>query len=100
MQRLVSGDTLDTTSQLKRIIINKRVRRSRYINGLLYRIFTDGSMREVPRPAERSDIVRKSHNDSWHFGIKRTTSLVDTQYWWHGMYKHVRLFVLRRLHQG
>ena len=73
--------------------INKRIRKFRYGNGLLYRVFTDCSKREVPRPAERTDIVRKSHDDSGHFGIKRTTSLDDTEYWWHGMYEHVRLHV-------
>ena len=71
----------DTTSQSKRDRINKRTRRFRYSSGLLYRVFTDGSKREVPRPAERTDIVMMSHDDSGHFGIKRTTSLVDTEYW-------------------
>ena len=75
-----TGDMPDTALQSKRDRINKRVRRPRYSNGLLYRVFTDGSKREVPRPAERSDIVRKSHDDSGHFGIKRTTSLVNTEY--------------------
>ena len=60
MQRLVSGDMPDTASQSKRDSINKRVRRFRYSNGFLYRVFTDGSKREVPRPAERTDIVEKS----------------------------------------
>ena len=63
MQRLVSGDMLDTSSQSERDRINKRVRIFRCSNGLLYRVFTDGSKREVPRPAERTDIVRKSHDD-------------------------------------
>ena len=70
MQRLVSGDMPDIASQSERDKINKRVRRFRYNNGLLHRVFTDGSRREVPRPAERTDIVRKSHDDSGHFGIK------------------------------
>ena len=80
MQRLVSRDMPDAISRSERDILNKRVRRFRYSNGLLYRVFTDGSGREVPRPAERADIVRKSHDDSRHFGIKRTTSLVDIEY--------------------
>ena len=80
MQRLVSGDMPDTTLQSERDRINKRLRTFWYSNGLLYRVFTDSSKREVPRPAERSDIVRKSHDDSGHFGIKRTSSLDDTEY--------------------
>ena len=93
MQSLVFGDMPDTTSQLEHDIINKRVRRIKYSNGLLYRVFTDGSKREGPRLTERTHIVRLSHDDSGHFGIKRTTSLVDTEYWWHGMYEQVRLYV-------
>ena len=69
------------------------MRRFRYNNGLLYRVFADGSRREVSRPVERTDIVKKSHDDSGHFGIKRTASLVDTEYWWHGMFEQVRLYV-------
>ena len=57
MQRLVSGDMPDAASQSERDKINKRVRRFRYSNGLLHRVFTDGSRRKVPRPAERTDIV-------------------------------------------
>ena len=81
MQRLVSGDMLDTASQPKSDRINKRVRKLRHSNGLLYCVFIDGSRREEPRPAERTDIVRKLHDDAGHFGIKQTTSLVNTEYW-------------------
>ena len=78
MQRLVFGNMQDTTSQSERDMINKRVRKLRYSNVILHRVFKDGSEREVPRPAERTDIVRKSHDDSRYFGIKQTSSLVDT----------------------
>ena len=81
MQRLVSRDMRGAASQSERDRINKRVRKFRYSNGLLYRVFTNGSRREVPRPAERTDIVRKSHDDSGHFGITRTSSRVHTEYW-------------------
>ena len=70
MQRLVSGDMPDTTLRSERDRISKRVRRFGYNNGLLYCMFADGSKREVPRPAERTDIAGESHDDSWHFGIK------------------------------
>ena len=59
----------NTALQSERNWINKRVRKFRYCNGLLYRVFIDGRRREVPRPAERTDIVTKSHNDSGYFGI-------------------------------
>ena len=78
MQRLVFGDMPEAASKSERDRVSKKIRRFRCSNGLLYRVFTDGSKREVPRPAERTDIVRKSHDDSGHFGIKQTSSLVDT----------------------
>ena len=79
MQRLVWGDMPDTSSQSERDGINKRVRTFTYSNGLVYRVFIDGSKREAPWPAERTDIVGKSHDDSGHFGIKQTSSLVDAE---------------------
>ena len=90
MQRLVSGNMPEEAAQAERDRINKRVRRFVYSNGLLHRVFADGSKREVPRPAERADIVKKSHEDSGHFGIKCRVSLVATRYSWHGMYEQVR----------
>ena len=48
MQRLVLGYLPDAATQSEHDKINKRVRRFRYSNGLLYRIFTDDSMREGP----------------------------------------------------
>ena len=71
MRLLVSGDMPDSASQTERDMNNKRVRRFGYNNGLLYRRFMDSNTREVPRPAEGTDIIRKSHDDSWQFGIKR-----------------------------
>ena len=68
------------------------MRRFWYSGGLLYRVFTDGNRRKVRRPPKRADIVKKSHDDSGHFGIKRTASLVNAEYWWHEMYKQVRLY--------
>ena len=41
MQRQVSWDMPDTASQSNRDSINKRTRRFRYSNGLLYRVFTN-----------------------------------------------------------
>ena len=55
---------LDIASHSERDGISKRVRKFRYNNGFLYCVFTDGHRREVPRPTEKTDIVRKSHDDS------------------------------------
>ena len=49
--------------------------------------------RKVPRQVERADIVKKLHDDCGLFGIKRMKALANTKYWWHGMFKQVRLYV-------
>ena len=95
MHRLVTDEMPPEVSQAERDRVNKRVRRFRYREGVLHRVFADGSSREVPRPAERAAIVTKSHDDAGHFGIKRTLPLVAGKYWWHGIYEHVRLHVRR-----
>ena len=45
---------------------NKRERKFRYQEGVLHRVFFDGSNREVPRPAERVAIITKAHDDADH----------------------------------
>ena len=60
---------------------------------MLRRLFSNGSTREVPRPAERAAIVAKSHGQAGHFGVKRTASSAATEYWWHGMHAQIKLHV-------
>ena len=47
----------------------------------------------MPWLGERGDIVRMLHDNSRHFGIKRSASVVVTEYWWDGMYGQVRRYV-------
>ena len=47
----------------------------------------------MPRPAERADIVKKSQDDSGHFGIERIVSVVATEYSWNGMDEQLRRYV-------
>lgn len=51
----------------------------------LIRAFDDGSRKEVPMPSRRLEIIMATHNSTGHFGTARTTSLLKTSYWWHGM---------------
>lgn len=80
MQRLITGGIPVEVAQSQRDRINKRVRRFRYQDGVLYRVFKDGSSTEVPRPAERGAIVTKSQDDAGHFGNKRTAAPVAAEY--------------------
>ena len=81
MQRLVTSNMPKKALQPERDCFHERVRRFVYNNGLLHRVFTDGSKREVPRPSERADIIKRSHDDAGHFGIKRTVFLFAIEYW-------------------
>jgi transposase InsO family protein len=52
---------------------------------VLYRIMPDGARRVVPAHADRAAIIIKQHELCGHFGIRRTASLLLTNYWWHGL---------------
>ena len=45
----------------------------------------DGRARIVPRPAERGELILKMHEQSGHWGVKRTVALLLHSYWWRGI---------------
>jgi hypothetical protein len=54
---------------------------------------TDGSARRVPTLEERRKLVLEVHEQTGHWGEKRTASLLATGYWWRGMMDDVRAVV-------
>ena len=58
-------------------------------NNGLYRRMKDNSVRKVPRPEDRAQLIQKTHEGAAHFGEKRTLYLLLTRYWWPGIYKEV-----------
>lgn len=58
-------------------------------HGVLWRRLADGSVREVPRPERRRQLVKEFHQRCGHFGVRRTGALVQTAYWWSGMWDQV-----------
>jgi len=62
-------------------------------NDVLQRAMPDGTMREVPRPEAREGIVQAIHDESRHFGARRTYDLVALKYWWRGCLSDVRAIV-------
>ena len=54
--------------------------------GLIRRMM-DGTLRRVPKPEERRELVTKIHVQHGHFGQRRTTQLVMLHHWWTGLYK-------------
>lgn len=49
----------------------------------------------MPKPLERERLTQQVHEELGHFGIKRTHSLFQTQYWWVGMQGQVQQTVAR-----
>ena len=47
-------------------------------------------MRVVPHPSQRAHLVQHVHEDLGHFGVKRTYSLLQSQYWWLGLFTDVQ----------
>jgi hypothetical protein len=68
----------------------KRIRKwgSQYANdpqGKLLRRMLNGEFKVVPPPEERFQLIMDTHSRTGHFGVRRTTALLATSYWWYGM---------------
>ena len=73
-------------SQAERARVRKRVQMYAMPQpGKLARIMADGSLRWVPKPEDRWQLVLHTHGQTGHYGEKRTLSLLATSYWWRGM---------------
>ena len=58
-------------------------------DGTLRRQLADGSSRIVPKPAERKQLIQQFHQRNGHYGVRRTGALVQTSYWWWGLWADV-----------
>jgi len=86
LHKLQQGSFPLAISAMERDRISHRVARFRSNNGLLFRVWPDGTRRIVPRPNQRASLVRQVHEELGHFGVCRTHSMLRSQYWWTGMY--------------
>jgi hypothetical protein len=43
----------------------------------------------VPRPEDRSSIIQRIHQQSGHYGVRRTANLVAASHWWRTLYTDV-----------
>jgi hypothetical protein len=83
-QRIHSSAT--TAAQIRRI--TRRARGYRFINSNasghtgLFRVMQNGTLRQVPPPPDRAQIVLRAHELSGHFGVRRTMHLLLQTYWW------------------
>ena len=71
----------------------KRAKHYSWQSGVLRKVMHDGTTRLVPKPEEREEVVRKVHEQSGHFGRRRTTYLVLGQWWWQGVAAEVARLV-------
>ncbi|GIL92187.1 hypothetical protein Vretifemale_19732, partial [Volvox reticuliferus] len=77
--------------QQKRCV--RRAKSYRMQGGVLYHLDSSGKGRVVPRPTERTEVIKKTHEDTGHFGVRRTLGLLLTSYWWRGMAEDVATVV-------
>ncbi|PNH01983.1 Retrovirus-related Pol polyprotein from transposon, partial [Tetrabaena socialis] len=57
------------------------------------RIMANGSLRTVPLPADRRQLIESTHARNGHFGSRRTCAILLLSFWWHGMAKDVAVVV-------
>ncbi len=80
--------TSRNVAECKRVA--KRARHYQFVSGRLHRTMADGTLREVPEPQQRGDLVKQVHERTGHWGIKRTKHLLQHQYYWNGMESDVK----------
>jgi hypothetical protein len=51
----------------------------------LYRTPSTAEPKEVPPPEQRRQLVLDMHARTGHWGVRRTTALLSTRYWWAGI---------------
>jgi hypothetical protein len=57
----------------------RRARCFRFAGDTLMRVRADGSLRQVPKPETREDILQRVHASTGHFGVKRSGGLICTR---------------------
>ena len=62
---------------------------------MIFRRWRDGTRKVDPRPDHRLQLVRQVHEELDHFGVRRTHSILQNQYWWVGMHQQVAAYVER-----
>ncbi|CAM6086541.1 unnamed protein product [Calypogeia fissa] len=73
----------------------QRAKRYRLEGRHILRVWEDGRVRVIPHPSQRTRIVLHAHEELGHYGVKRTYSLLQGQYWWRGMHMDVQQLVAR-----
>jgi transposase InsO family protein len=96
MDFLQQGFTPQSSAELNRV--RKRARWYRWHQDSLHRFVKDRrsntlSLRKVPHPNKRGDVIMNLHASLGHIGEKRTIHAITQIYWWHGMTVDVRRYL-------
>jgi hypothetical protein len=95
LEYLRSMELPSEVTSKERYWILQRAKRFEWEGVHLLRKIPDGRKRVVPKPSEREKLVLHVHEELGHFGVKRTYSLLQNQYWWVGMQSAVQRLVSR-----
>jgi site-specific DNA-cytosine methylase len=85
MHTLQHGTMPADVSAAERSRIAKRLAYYRFTDGKVYRLMSDGATKQVPSPSERAKLIKQTHERCGHFGTRRTSALMLTSFWWHGL---------------
>lgn len=78
--------------------VRNRARLYRWEAGQLYRRLPDGSSKVVPAVGDRQELIRRIHQQTGHYGVRRTTHMVAASHWWRTLQADVAAEVRRCSH--
>jgi hypothetical protein len=90
---LRTGSHAPEQTALAKDRIQHRAKHYYFENDLLRKRMPAGIDKIVPKPHLRANLIRATHLDTGHYGIKKTYSLLEPVYVWAGMYEQVRFEV-------
>ena len=80
LHKLQHGTFPSSTLAMERDKIGHRITKFHWENGLLFRLWSDGTRRIVLRQDQKASLVRQVHEELSHFDIRMTHSMLRGQY--------------------
>ena len=93
MQFLQTGSHGSSTSRQDKSRIAHRVRLYVWQQQQLWRRMPDGSLKLVPQLEDRECVIKRIHEQTGHFGVRRTAQMVMSAHWWRTLHTDVARFV-------
>uniref|UniRef100_A0A383VGW5 Integrase catalytic domain-containing protein n=1 Tax=Tetradesmus obliquus TaxID=3088 RepID=A0A383VGW5_TETOB len=91
--QLLQNGTVPEGTAAEKSRVNKRLQYYTWKQDKVWRRMPDGTLREVPPPANRLALIKQTHSRTGHFGIRRTTAMLLNTWWWHGLQADVAAVV-------